>query len=88
MALPKSTVISFWKPEVSVKLVSDFQRYPYGHRKFPLLLPSPLIHAAFEAVLIVCPGWTCWLFSAVSSAQERAADGQVQAAVQACPVCR
>ena len=25
------TVISYWKPEVTVKLVNDFTRYPYDY---------------------------------------------------------
>lgn len=26
-------VISYWKPEVAVRLVTDFSRYPYSHCK-------------------------------------------------------
>jgi len=39
MALPADTIISFWKPEVSVKLVADFSRYPedFGQLLFLLL---------------------------------------------------
>ena len=29
MSMPRNTVISYWKPEVSVKLVADFASYPY-----------------------------------------------------------
>jgi hypothetical protein len=28
LALPKDTIISYWKPEVAVKIVNDFSQYP------------------------------------------------------------
>lgn len=31
LKLPADTVISYWKPEVSVRLVSDFAVYPFDH---------------------------------------------------------
>jgi hypothetical protein len=32
-ALPSETVISYWKPEVAVRLVTDFTLYPLNHGK-------------------------------------------------------
>lgn len=32
-ALPPTSIISYWKPEVSVRLVSDFAKYPYDMSK-------------------------------------------------------
>lgn len=29
--MPADTVISYWKPEVAVRLVTDFTRYPFDH---------------------------------------------------------
>jgi hypothetical protein len=34
LKLPSKTIISYWKPEVSVKLVTDFNHYPKGHTPF------------------------------------------------------
>ena len=31
IAMPADTVISYWKPEVAVRLVTDFTRYPLHH---------------------------------------------------------
>jgi len=36
LAMPKETIISYWKPEVAVKLVTDFNVYPYH------LVPDPI----------------------------------------------
>jgi hypothetical protein len=32
-SLARNTTVSYWKPEVSVKLVSDFTNYPVSHGK-------------------------------------------------------
>jgi hypothetical protein len=29
--LPADTIISYWKPEVAVRLVTDFTKYPLDH---------------------------------------------------------
>lgn len=29
--MPPESIISYWKPEVAVKIVTDFSRYPYDH---------------------------------------------------------
>lgn len=31
--MPRDTIISYWKPEVAIKLVNDFSRYPLRHGK-------------------------------------------------------
>lgn len=31
--MPSDTIISYWKPEVAIKLVTDFTTYPYQHGK-------------------------------------------------------
>eukprot|EP01031_Cornospumella_fuschlensis_P030491 gene30491-36852_t len=41
--MPLSTVISFWKPEVAVKLVNDFTQYPVKH------IPQTIARNTIEA---------------------------------------
>ena len=31
--MPSDSIISYWKPEVSIKLVNDFSKYPIHHGK-------------------------------------------------------
>jgi hypothetical protein len=42
MNMSLNTIISFWKPEVSVKFVSEFTRYPVNHGKL-----SDCFHSSF-----------------------------------------
>lgn len=39
VAMPADTVISYWKPEVAVRLVTDFTKYPLDYGTLFQLVP-------------------------------------------------
>jgi hypothetical protein len=45
-SLPADSVISYWKPEVAVRLVTDFTRYPFDHGKLRPTTVNVEFHAA------------------------------------------
>ena len=45
--MPSDSIISYWKPEVAVRLVTDFSHYPYEYGKghnYDLNILHILIH--------------------------------------------
>jgi hypothetical protein len=54
-----NSIISYWKPDISVRIVTDFSEYPRSLGKYPMYKCAYTTHACMHMIKHIC--YTCTL---------------------------